>query len=70
MDEFGNYSDLKIKIKKIWQELADSKKAFEDKNELEFIKKEREQIEFNLKEIESLEPLENEFNELIKKDPF
>ena len=37
------------------------------KNELEFIKNEREQIEFNLKEIESLEPLENEFNELIKK---
>ena len=68
LDEFGNYSDFKIKIKKIWQELADSKKAFEDKkNELEFIKKEREQTEFNLKEIESLEPLENEFNELIKK---
>ena len=68
LDEFGDYIDFKIKIKKIWNELAESKKAFEEKKkELEFVKNEKEQIEFNLKEIENLNPLENEFNELIKK---
>ena len=68
LDEFGDYTDLKIKIKKIWEELTSSKKAFENKkDELESFKSQKEQIEFDLKEIEDLNPVENEFNELKNK---
>ena len=43
-------------------------KKFESKKEeLSIVKNEREQIEYDLKEIENLSPLENEFNELVKK---
>ena len=58
LDEFGDYTDLKIKIKKIWEELTSSKKAFENKkDELESFKSQKEQIEFDLKEIEDLNQL-------------
>ena len=69
LDEFGDYTDLKkLKIKKIWEELTSSKKAFENKkDELESFKSQKEQIEFDLKEIEDLNPVENEFNELKNK---
>ena len=68
LDEFGDYTDLKIKIKKIWEELTSSKKAFENKkDELESFKSQKEQIEFDLKEIEDLNPVENEFKELKNK---
>ena len=44
------------------------KKAFENKkDELESFKSQKEQIEFDLKEIEDLNPVENEFNELKNK---
>ena len=43
-------------------------KKFESKKEeLSIVKNEREQIEYDLKEIENLSPLENEFNDLVKK---
>ena len=65
MDEFGDYLDSKIKIKQFWESLLESKKKFErKKEELSIVKNEREQIEYDLKEIENLSPLENEFNEL------
>ncbi len=68
LDEFGDYSDTRIKVKEYWGTLLESKKKFENKKEeLNFVKKEREQIEFDLKEIETLNPLESEFNELVKK---
>ena len=68
LDEFGNYSDSINKVKKFWKQLLDSKKNFENKKkELESVKNEKELIEYNLNEIEILNPLENEFNELIKK---
>ena len=37
------------------------------KEELNFVKNEMEQIKYNLKEIEALNPTENEFNTLVKK---
>ena len=44
------------------------KKAFENKkDELESFKSQKEQIEFDLKEIEDLNPVENEFKELKNK---
>jgi len=68
LDEFGDYLDSKIKIRQFWESLLESKKKFESKKEeLSIVKNEREQIEYDLKEIENLSPLENEFNELVKK---
>jgi DNA repair protein RecN (Recombination protein N) len=68
LDEFGDYLDSKIMIGQFWQSLLESKKKFESKKEeLSIVKNEREQIEYDLKEIENLSPLENEFNELVKK---
>ena len=68
LDEFGDYLDNKIKIADCWKSLLESKKQFENKKEeLQFVKNEREQIEYDLKEIENLKPTENEFNELVKK---
>ena len=68
LDEFGDYLDNKIKIADCWKSLLESKKQFENKKEeLQFVKNEREQIEYDLKEIENLNPTENEFNELVKK---
>ena len=68
LDEFGDYLDYKITIGQFWQSLLESKKKFESKKEeLSIVKNEREQVEYDLKEIENLSPLENEFNELIKK---
>ena len=69
LDEFGDYLDNKIKIADCWKSLLESKKQFENKKEeLQFVKNEREQIEYDLKEIENLKPTENEFNELVKKN--
>ncbi len=68
LDEFGDYLDSKIMIGQFWQSLLESKKKFESKKEeLSIVKNEREQVEYDLKEIESLSPLENEFNDLVKK---
>ena len=68
LDEFGDYLDSKIMIEQFWQSLLESKKKFESKKEeLSIVKNEREQVEYDLKEIENLSPLENEFNELVKK---
>ena len=68
LDEFGDYLDYKIMIEQFWQSLLESKKKFESKKEeLSIVKKEREQVEYDLKEIENLSPLENEFNDLVKK---
>ena len=65
MDEFGDYLDSKIEIRQFWESLLESKKKFESKKEeLSIVKNEREQVEYDLKEIENLSPLENEFNEL------
>ena len=66
LDEFGDYLDSKIE--QFWQSLLESKKKFESKKEeLSIVKNEREQVEYDLKEIENLSPLENEFNDLVKK---
>ena len=68
LDEFGDYLDYKITIGQFWQSLLESKKKFESKKEeLSIVKNEREQVEYDLKEIENLSPLENEFNDLVKK---
>ena len=68
LDEFGDYLDSKIMIEQFWQSLLESKKKFESKKEeLSIVKNEREQVEYDLKEIENLSPLENEFNDLVKK---
>ena len=68
LDEFGDYLDSKIMIGQFWQSLLESKKKFESKKEeLSIVKNEREQVEYDLKEIENLSPLENEFNDLVKK---
>lgn len=68
LDEFGDYLDSKIMIGQFWQSLLESKKKFESKKEeLSIVKNEREQVEYDLKEIESLSPLKNEFNDLVKK---
>ena len=68
LDEFGDYLDSKIMIEQFWQSLLESKKKFESKKEeLSIVKNEREQVEYDLKEIESLSPLKNEFNDLVKK---
>ena len=68
LDEFGDYSDTKIKLKTYWDDLLRSKDNFEKKKEeLNFVKNEMEQIKYNLKEIEALNPTENEFNALVKK---
>ena len=54
MDEFGDYLDSKIKLQ-FWEDFIGIKKKFENKKEeLEFVKNEREQIEYDLKEIENL----------------
>ena len=70
LDEFGDYSDTKVKIKTYWDDLLRSKDNFEKKEELNFVKNEMEQIKYNLKEIEALNPTENEFNTLVKKGCF
>lgn len=68
LDEFGDYSDNKVKLKTYWDDLLRSKDNFEKKKEeLNFVKNEMEQIKYNLKEIEALNPTENEFNTLVKK---
>ena len=68
LDEFGDYLDYKFTIGQFWQSLLESKKKFESKKgELSIVKNEREQVEYDLKEIENLSPLENEFNDLVKK---
>ena len=68
LDEFGDYSDTKVKIKTFWDDLLKAKDNFEKKKEeLNFVKNEMEQIKYNLKEIEALNPTENEFNTLVKK---
>ena len=71
LDEFGDYSDTKVKIKTYWDDLLRSKDNFEKKKEeLNFVKNEMEQIKYNLEEIEALNPTENEFNTLVKKGCF
>ena len=68
LDEFGDYLDSKIKIKQDWETLLESKKKFErKKEELNIVKSEKEQTEYDLKEIENLSPIENEFDQLVKK---
>ena len=68
LDEFGNYPKKLFKLSQSWRNLKNAENKY-----LDFIEKkknignEKENLEFNINELEKFKPIKDEFNELLHK---
>ncbi len=68
LDDAGNYQNKIVKLNKLWKNLQIAKNDYEELlNESENQKKNQEDIEFDLNEIKTLDPIDGEFDDLKNK---
>ncbi len=68
LDEFGKYQNELLELAELWRLLNESNKKFEElKNDYENNDYQKEILENYLNELKTLDPKENEFEELSKK---